>query len=143
MASRRAFFGMGIAFVVGSAIGSACGYSVGSRAAATAAGRDGDEDPLTPTGDADLDELHRLAVVAPIEELMGAAQTYLMLMSRTYRSDRVLWRGFERIARELVDVTVEADRPLCVFAAQVVEQGETPLRDPYLHWGPKLRSRVR
>jgi hypothetical protein len=116
MTNRRAFLGMGFAFVAGSAFTAAC-YSMG-----TAAGppdpASPSEDDLKPTGDNDLDELRRLAVKAPIEELVEKNVLFLMLLDRTYRSDRVLWKGASRLSRHVLSHPEAKDRR--IIAKQLV-----------------------
>ena len=101
MPTRRAFLLAGGLFATGMSIGSACGYAVG-------AGREGDADAeltaaLRPTGDADLDELRRLAVVAPMTELADKWQYFVNALRATYSADPILWHGAERLAVAMRD----------------------------------------
>jgi hypothetical protein len=100
MPTRRAMLLTGGAFLLGSAIGSACGYTLG---VAQAASKPENTDELKPTGDVELDELQRLAVKAPIDELCEKAIPFLASRAADYPQDQILWRGVARLAREMVD----------------------------------------
>lgn len=140
MSSRRAFLGMGLAFVCGGAIGSACGYSMG-RASAQDASAARVEEELAPSGDADLDELRRLAVKAPIEELMGQAKMFLFAVGQDYRSDEVAWRGVGRLAEHLARNVDAGDRlALARFAGQTIRMGEPAVAARYSKWLPELQA---
>lgn len=130
--TRRVFLLAGITFAVGTAAGGWSGYAIGAAAG------DGE---LEPTGDADLDELRRLAVKAPIEELLAKRLVFLVNMSRHYRDDRILWRGFDR----LVDVALHGggvpdDRLFGRILAQTIELGDPDFRTPRLPLAPALRK---
>lgn len=136
MRSRRAFLGMGAMFVGGCALGSACGYSMGRAAAAPAE----PVDELAPSGDPDLDELRRLAVKAPIEELMGRAEAFSLEVDRTYRQDVVAWKGIGRIADHLVAESARDRRALAKWIAQVIENAVPDRHAEYERWIPLLRG---
>ena len=115
MPTRRAFVLGGAMFATGLSLGGACGYAIGSRRTE----EPGKEEDLASSGDADLDELRRLAVKAPIEELVKHRATFLTYISRTYRRDSILWRGVDR----LVDEILNNDRfPERAMAAQTLAQ---------------------
>ncbi len=138
MPSRRAFLGMGLAFLGGGAIGSACGYSVG---AARTPAAPASEDALTPSGNEELDELRRLATKAPIEELMGRGTQFTTLLATKYRADAIAWRGVDRIAKVLVeDLNRPRRRPLAVWLAGVIDEADPAIRDEHERWIRLLRE---
>ena len=105
--TRRVFVFAGGAFVLGAALGGAGGYSTAVRRG------DGDADGGAthsgmalpePSGDADLDELRRLALVAPIEELAKDWLYFLDVFAMEYRNDRYLPQGVIRLADYDMDV---------------------------------------
>lgn len=96
MPTRRAFVLGGAMFATGLSLGGACGYAIGSRRAEPAA------EVEESSGDADLDELRRLAVKAPIEELVKHDLLFMTMTTRTYRRDKTLWRGMARIADQIL-----------------------------------------
>ncbi|HEB52202.1 MAG TPA: hypothetical protein ENI87_02985 [bacterium] len=98
--TRRAFLLAGGTLFVGLGLGGACGYAAGS----------GVLSELEPTGNAELDELRRLAVRAPIEELMDQAMLFLDLLRNNYPEDPFLWQGAKRIGEELLDNPAAANR---------------------------------
>lgn len=127
MPTRRAFLVAGATFSFGVAIGGACGYSVGAARAAAAA--PAGEPELESSGDADLDELRRLAVKAPIEELIERRLTFLKCVSREYRRDPVLWTGVERLADAVESDASFPDRRLSArVIAQVMELADADFR---------------
>lgn len=118
LTSRRAFLLAGCWFTGGVLVGGACGFTLGSAAA---------QGDLAPTGDSDLDELRRLAVQAPLEQLMEHHLVFLDAKSRDYSSDPVLWKGVIRIADAvLVDETIENRRAVVGFLLQTLENGNPP-----------------
>jgi hypothetical protein len=126
--TRRAFLFAGAAFFGGAVLGTACGYSMG----AAAAGPQAPVDPAQPidppkTGNAELDELRRLAVVAPIEELVERHPLFLMLRDRHYRDDEILWRGVGRLARKAIDdEQLRNRRTIAALTAGSIDLGEPP-----------------
>jgi hypothetical protein len=135
--TRRVFVMAGVTFLVGTTTGGWWGYAAGSEAAASE--RQAAE--LAPTGDADLDELRRLAVKAPIEELLQRRLVFLANLGRTYRSDRVLWRGFDRLVEvALHGEGVPDDRLLGRLLAQHIEYADPDFQAPRLHLAPRLRE---
>lgn len=127
--TRRAFLFVGAAFAAGTALGGACGYAAGSVADARPAGGepDGHEaDPALPppSGDTELDELRRLATVAPIEELIARWQPFLGLLGDTYPDDATLWRGAQRIGEHVLSTpSLDRRRTIALWLAQVIAQG--------------------
>ena len=127
--SRRAFLLAGGAFVFGSALGGACGYSLGASAGGGGAG-DVVEAELKPSGDVELDELRRLAVKAPIEELVDRKLKFLDGVTKGYPLDAICWRGVERLADEYIGNPRIADRrAIGRWLAQVIEQGAPAVTD--------------
>ncbi len=103
MPTRRAFLMIGGAFAFGSVVGGACGYSLGAGKAgvAEAAGKAGDAEVAEEdkaSGDARLDALRRLAVKAPIEQLVENWNEWFAYFDTEYQTDPVLWRGLDRLA---------------------------------------------
>jgi hypothetical protein len=114
--TRRAFLIAGGTFLAGAAAGSACGYSSGSANV----GAQPDDDALK-TGNAGLDELRRLALKAPIEELYGKWFTLLSAVNDTYTDDTILWGGVKRICDELINNNARRDRrQTAAFAIHVI-----------------------
>jgi len=102
MPTRRAFLFGGAMFATGLSLGGACGYAFGARRAEAPAPAPASDD-FEKSGDADLDELRRLAVKAPIEELVKHDAMFVTLVSRTYRRDLYLWRGMRRLADHVLE----------------------------------------
>lgn len=127
MSSRRAFLLAGATFVAGSALGGACGYSLAASAGKEAGGGDAD---LATSGDAELDELRRLAVKAPIEELVQRRLVFMNSISGDYRSDPTLWKGIERLCDHVLASPATADRKISArLLAQVIERADSKWRD--------------
>jgi len=63
---------------------------------------------MVSSGDVELDELRRLAVKAPIEELVARRLVFLNSLSSDYRKDPYLWNG---VARLCDAVETKADFP--------------------------------
>ena len=122
--TRRAFLIAGGTFLAGLGLGGACGFAAGSRGSGE--GEGAMEERLEPTGNAELDELRRLAVEAPVEELMEKATVYLDLLRSKYQGDAVIWRGADRIAAELLENPRATNRrALAHWLAQVIEASPT------------------
>jgi hypothetical protein len=122
--TRRAFLIAGGTFFAGIGLGGACGYAAGS------ARSDGETaaDALMPTGDADLDELRRLAIEAPIEELTSQWFPFLTLLHDTYQSDEVLWQGAKRICDEAINNESLIDRSkIARWSITVITSGDRRL----------------
>lgn len=101
MPTRRAFLFGGAMLATGLSFGGACGYAIGVRHAAAGAPGPASDD-FEKSGDADLDELRRLAVKAPIEELVKHDMLFIRSATVVYPNDRVLWRGLRRLAEEVI-----------------------------------------
>ncbi len=141
MPTRRAFLGMGLAFAVGGAIGSACGYSVGSAKAAEKAGGGpaGEDYPLS--GNPELDELRRLAVKAPIEELMGIAMVFIRTVTQDYPEEVVAWKGVRRMGEHvLANPGVAQRRVIARFLCQGIEQASSQRQESLNDLLPRLRE---
>lgn len=139
MPTRRAFLIAGSTFTLGTAVGGACGYSI----AAAASGSNGAaiEESLEPSGDFELDELRRLAVKAPIEELLEKRLVFVNSLTKDYPMDRVLWRGVDRLSAAVLGGQAITDRRLfCRFLAQVIEQGDPQLALPLMTRVRELRK---
>lgn len=122
--TRRAFLIAGGTFFAGIGLGGACGYAAGSARS----DEDTPSNALTPTGDADLDELRRLAVEAPIEELTGQWFPFLTLLHDTYQRDEFLWQGAKRICDEAINNQSLVDRSkIARWSITVITSGDPKL----------------
>ncbi|MFM1871214.1 MAG: hypothetical protein RL398_636 [Planctomycetota bacterium] len=125
--TRRAFLAVGTTFGIGSLVGGACGYSVGTR-------RDTPDRPPTesppstpatdpaavpPTNDATLLALRRMAVEAPIADLVANWNPWFMDFSFDYTKDPVLWQGMDRLAQWAVENLAIADLDLLTALAMM------------------------
>jgi hypothetical protein len=100
MHTRRAFlFAVGGAFAGGVVVGGLGGFAIGNGRAAAAPLPDAA--PPLP-GNQELEELRRLAVQAPIEELAGNWREFLERRDTAYAEDAVLLVGLVRLAEYLV-----------------------------------------
>ena len=140
MSTRRAFLFASGTFAFGATLGGACGYAVGASAAPPVepaaeppttqpSTEPALDEPLKPSGDVELDELRRLAVKAPIDELIKNRVAFLTLLGRRYPSDEVLWRGVQRLADEVLKRSDYPSRRIAAMSiAQVVENGHPRLK---------------
>jgi hypothetical protein len=127
MPTRRAFLLAGTTFAVGSVLGGACGYSLAASATKDTGTEDGD---LAPSGDVELDELRRLAVKAPIEELVQRRMNFLNSISGDYRDDPILWKGIGRLCDQVLASPKAPDRTLNArLLAQVIERADAKWRE--------------
>jgi hypothetical protein len=127
-------------FAFGASLGGACGYAAGAQARGDGVAAPGDEE-LKPSGDFELDELRRLAVKAPIEELIQHRKTMLVFMSRTYRSDKFLWQGAKRIADYLLNTPSYSERRIASLSLiQLIEKGDRKFAASLDHYIPELRK---
>lgn len=134
--TRRVFVLAGVTFLVGTTSGGWWGYAVG--AAAATAREDGD---LVPSGNAELDELRRLAVEAPIEELLEQRLVFISCLLHEYPKDRILWRGAKRIGEALIEGRQIPERRLFSrFLAQMIEGHPLEFTEPLLALAPQLRK---
>ncbi|MFK7742304.1 MAG: hypothetical protein AB8H80_18465 [Planctomycetota bacterium] len=120
--TRRAFMIAGSTFIAGLGLGGACGYAAGTSASGTSAAGGSEPSPspttgsngstpaapavdeaLKPTGDAMLDDMRRLAVKAPIEELVEKRNDFIDVFQRSYSDDPVVWRGLVRLANAVIE----------------------------------------
>lgn len=109
MLTRRALLIAGGAFALGMTVGGACGFAAGSNRedAATTAPK-----LPPPSGNAELDELRRLALVAPIEELVGKHLAFVDSYATSYRDDPYLPHGIDRLISAILDDPDLPDREL-------------------------------
>lgn len=90
----------------------------------------GGDAELATSGDAELDELRRLAVKAPIEELVQRRLVFMNSISGDYRSDPTLWKGIERLCDHVLASPATADRKISArLLAQVIERADSKWRD--------------
>jgi hypothetical protein len=127
--TRRAFLIAGGTFLAGAAAGGACGYSSGS--ANVGANKSG---LPPPSGDAELDELRRLALEAPIKELAGRWLYFGDVFSKSYRDDQFLPKGIDRLIDHLV-ATPKFDRRKVAaqFMRDIIIRGEPKFRKDMEH----------
>lgn len=136
MSSRRAFLIASGTFVAGSMFGGACGYSIGA-----AGGGVGGEVVPESTGNAELDELRRLAVKAPIEELVEVRLQFLNSLTKDYSQDSILWAGVDRLCKHVVDGGAVPDRRLFSrWLAQVIEGNTSASSTASKQWVVHLRK---
>lgn len=125
--TRRAFLAIGTTFGIGSLVGGACGYSVGTHrdasdpptAAITPPPSVADPEAVPPTNDATLLALRRMAVEAPIADLVANWNPWFMEFSFDYTKDPVLWRGMDRLAQWAIDNLATADLDLLTALAMM------------------------
>lgn len=123
--SRRAFLIAGGTFLAGVGLGGACGYAVGVGGSGEV---DNGEGALKPTGDPLLDELRRLAVKAPIDELMEKHMPFLDHLTSKYAADSTLWGGVERICQEVIsNPRIASRRSVAGWLATVISRGDPAL----------------
>jgi hypothetical protein len=140
--TRRAFLLAGGCFAAGMSIGGACGYSYGksqssdSSSAGAAPGGAAAEGDLPKSGDIELDQLRWLAVKAPVDELFEKALSFLHIRGITYPKDEILWRGVDRLSKEIVENPSRDVSEAVVLA--VISHIESPARPTT----PSLRDRV-
>jgi hypothetical protein len=98
--TRRAFlFAAGGAFAGGVVVGGLGGFAIGSGRAASVPPTDS---APPPAENQELEELRRLAVQAPIEELAGNWREFLERRDTAYADDAVLVVGLVRLSEYLV-----------------------------------------
>lgn len=119
--TRRAFLAGGGLFALGTLVGGACGYTVGATAGRAAAG-EGEARPSS--GDARLDALRRLAVDAPIEELVSKWNPWFTEFNFDYERDDILWQGMDRLAN-WTSQNLEVADPELLLALIMKAQGES------------------
>lgn len=134
----------GVTFIAGTSLGGACGYAMGSQqTGGVVAGPEEKpkDEPLVSSGNAELDELRRLAVKAPIEELMGLAPAFVDEVRSQYGQDPVLWQGVARICDAvLAGHQVGNTRLFARSLAQVIETADPKFTTDLLPRLQKLRS---
>jgi hypothetical protein len=126
--TRRAFLIAGGTFFAGIGLGGACGYAAGISGTGEGSGA---QDKLPESsGNAELDELRRLAIKAPIEELAGKWLYFTDMYASTYRKDEHLMTGIEKLV-EYVLANPNANQRVAMarFLAQTVELGEPNLQE--------------
>jgi len=129
--TRRAFLMAGGAFAFGSMIGGACGYSLGvaQGAPVEATAEKGGGEELGSSGDAQLDELRRLAVKAPIEEFVAKWNPWWGEFDFTYTSDPVLWKGLNRLAAWAIHQPERAERQMLTGLISAAQKDTRPEKE--------------
>jgi len=121
--TRRAFVIAGATFVMGAALGGTSGYSLAARGNVPPTGPD-----ETHCGDEELEELRRLAVKAPMEELIERRLNFTYSTFHDYPKDPVLWQGIERLCDATLGGAPMPDRRVFALAlAGVIEKGDPAL----------------
>jgi len=93
-----------------------------------------------PSGNAELDELRRLAIAAPIEELVAHWLDFGDVFATSYRHDVYLPTGIERLVDHVIK-TPEVDQRhmLARVLAQIIQLGEPSLQQRLGHRLPQLQ----
>jgi hypothetical protein len=79
------------------------------------------------SGDADLDELRRLALVAPAQELRDRHLQFMVERDRNYRADPYLWHGIRRLCLLVPGMPDGTDRRmLAKLLIQTIEHQKPP-----------------
>lgn len=140
--TRRAFLIASGTFLAGSVVGGACRYSLGAAGAGEAGKAPQVEPELAETGDVELDELRRLAVKAPLDELFEKAPYFLHMRVSTYKADEILWRGVDRLSREIVEnPSHQADLGVILVLIAQIEGTARPDNPSLRERVPALRTR--
>ena len=135
--TRRAFLIAGGTFFAGIGLGGACGYAAGISG--TGEGSGAQEKLPESSGNAELDELRRLAIKAPIEELAGKWSYFTDAFSLDYRKDDYLPRGIERLVAHVLQDEGMAQRVIVArVLAQTIELGEPSIQEQLGQHVPRL-----
>ncbi len=130
--SRRSFLAAGFAFACGGVLGSTSGFVTAKWASANAA---------AGVRDAELERLRRLAVLAPVEELVEGGWTYLVRLADDYREDPELWFGLERLAARITEPGADARcRGLAMLAREVLAKSTAVAGASSARWAPLLEE---
>ena len=145
MPTRRAFLIAGGTFVLGSGLGGACGYAMGARPVdANGKATEGGvpvEAELEKSGDVELDELRRLAVKAPIAELLERRVMFVVAATKLYRTDAVVWKGIARMSDAILSTPSIVDRRVTAqYLAQEIERSDPKVRDQLIQKAADLRK---
>ena len=96
--------------------------------------------PVAPP-DADLAELRRLAVDAPLAELLQHRLVFMFRLSSEYHLDPVLWSGVQRLCDAvLAGEPIEDRRLFARLLAQTIEKAQAPFAAALLSRIPELRK---
>jgi len=137
--TRRAFLIAGGTFFAGIGLGGACGYAAGSRVGGDSA--DASKELFEPSGDSQLDELRRIAVAAPLEELIEKRGAILHFIVVDYPRDKHLWVGIERLVKAtLHGQSINERRSLALWLAKLIEGGNPELTTPLANYLTDLRA---
>ena len=136
--TRRAFLIAGGTLLAGLVVGAASGYA----AAASASGEDGAHtarggDPREQT----LDELHRLAVDAPIDELASRWVYFVDAFGTSYREDPILPEGMARLCEHVLSQpSLEGRALMALSLSQAIERAEPAAMSRLDGFLPALRE---
>lgn len=113
------------------------GKSIALRDSSTVPAR---SDALLPSGDAELDELRRLALIAPINELADKWIYFLDVFSVSYRHDPYIPVGVDRLIDFIAANPGCDDRYLkSIVLIDIITRGEPELYERLKHRIPELR----
>jgi hypothetical protein len=99
------------------------------------------EPEVESSGDFELDELRRLAVKAPIEELIEKRLVFLSCVAKEYRRDTILWRGVDRLAKSVQADPQFPDRRISSrLLAQTIELADPKFREEFAEVAKALRA---
>lgn len=130
--SRRSFLAAGLAFACGGALGSTSGFVAAQWSSAGAKSGARDEE---------LERLRRLAVLAPVDELLDEGWTFLARLGCDYREDPDLWRGFERLAARITEPGADPRyRELAMFAREVLSRSSASADATRARWASLLEE---
>lgn len=131
--SRRSFLVAGATFACGASFGGACVFASGGARLP--------DDALAPTGDAELDQLRRLAVDGSDAQLVQHRLLFVASTFSHYGRDAVLWHGIGRLSDLVVADAAFPDRARFARAlAGVVERADAPFATGLQRRAQALRS---
>jgi hypothetical protein len=132
--TRRSFLFAGATFACGASLGGVC-TALAARAVALP------DDALAPTGDAELDQLRRLALEGSDDQIV---QRRLLLVASTfshYGRDPVLWHGIGRLCDLVVADAAFPDRARFARAlVGVIERADAPFANSLQQRAAALRG---
>lgn len=135
--------GLLISLIFGISLASACKNVTRDKIAVPPASNDTITRQLLPepSGNAELDNLRRLALTASTEELSDQWIYFADVFATDYRTDPYLVTGIERLATQVIAYKdVERRHLRSRVLAQTIELGEAHLQQRLGHLVPKLRA---
>jgi len=117
------------------------GSGAGAASSALSETKTPKETGLVPSGDPQLDELRRLAVRAPLDELVSKRGVLTSFVLEAYRNDEFLWHGLERLTKAtLRRHPMDDRRPFALWLAAYIEQSGHERAKHLLKYTPLLRK---